>query len=240
MTPGLGKPPKASPLTEEGRRTARRAFLTGSLAAAPLITTLASRPAWAGCVTFSVMASGIMIHDSHAAETDCYGMPAEYWRINPGMVGQYVEVGPANPVDYNNLTGTPTDYSYPTEDELKAAMQAAKGNEENKDAIKQYRQWLKTYGSTRPAPPFGTTFKYIFGSFYFADENMTIMQALWRDDLQLYCQSACAWLNANESPSGYPYTPGEVITHFNTTGMQDPAGLTAALTAMNNASLILA
>ncbi len=171
-----------------------------------------------------------MIHASHAAGTDCYGMPAEYWRINPGMVDQYVAVGPANPVDYNNLiSNPPTDYSYPTEDELKAAFKAAKGNQVWKDAIRDY-----------PTVPFGTPFEDIFGSYSYADENMTIMQALWRDDLQLYCQSACAWLNANESPSGYPYTPGDVITHFNTTGMQDPAGLTAALTAMNNASLTLA
>ncbi len=88
MTPELGKPPKPSPLTEEGRRTARRAFLTGSLAAAPLITTLASRPAWAGCINMSIWNSGAMAHASHAMGTDCYGMPAEYWRINPGMVGQ--------------------------------------------------------------------------------------------------------------------------------------------------------
>ena len=237
MTPGLGKPPKASPLTEEGRRTARRAFLAGSLAATPLITTLASRPAWAGeCFRGSVWNSGT--HASHAQNDDCYGMPATYWRMNPDMVDQYVTVGPANPVNYDNLTDIPTDYSYPTFQELSQALLGE--NEEHKVAINEYRDLLQSYGSARPTPPFGTMFKYIFGSYYYADENMTIMQALWRDDLQLYCQSACAWLNANESPSGYPYTPGEVITHFNTTGMQDPAGLTAALTAMNNASLTLA
>ncbi len=99
MTPELGKPPKPSPLTEEGRRTARRAFLTGSLAAAPLITTLASRPAWAGCGMISMWNSAT--HASHAGEYTCYGMPPEYWRMEPDMVDQYVtEVGPANPVDY--------------------------------------------------------------------------------------------------------------------------------------------
>ena len=63
---------------------------------------------------------------------------------------------------------------------------------------------------------------------------MTIMQALWRDDLQLLCQSACAWLNASASPSGFGYTTGEVIDHFQT---DDPALLTAVFTAMNSASL---
>ena len=234
MAPELGKPPKASPPTEEGRRTARRAFLTGSLAAAPLITTLASRPAWAGCGMVSVMYS--MTHASHAAEITCYGMPPEFWRMNPDMVDQYVAyVGPANPVDYNNVISTPTDYSYPTDDELKAAQAAAGGNQEHKDAIRQYRDWLKTYGSTRPAPPFGTKFNDIFGSY--ADENLTIMQALWREDLQLLCQSACAWLNANAYLGGFGYTPEEVIAYFQTTGMDDPALLTAAFTAMNTASL---
>ena len=235
MTPELGKPPKASPLTEEGRRTARRAFLTGSLAAAPLITTLASRPAWAGpgCGLISTWNSAI--HASHAGEYTCYGMPPEYWRMNPAMVDLYVtEVGPANPVYYNNLIGTPTDYSYPTADELKAAFQAAKGNQVWMNAIRQYRKWLKTYGSTRPAPPFGTKFNDIFGSY--ADENLTIMQALWREDLQLLCQSACAWLNANEY-ADFGYTTEEVISQFQTTGMDDPALLTAAFTAMNTATL---
>ncbi len=231
MTPGLGKPPKASPLTEEGRGTARRAFLAGSLAAAPLITTLASRPAWAGCVTYSVTESAIA---SKAAGADCYGMPAEYWRMNPDMVDMYVtEVGPANPVDYNNVISTPTDYSYPTDDELKAALAAARGNQEHKVAIKQYRKWLKNF-SFLDTPPFGTKFNQIFGSY--ADENLTIMQALWRDDLQLLCQSACAWLNANEY-ADFGYTTDEVILHFQTTGMDDPAGLTAAFTAMNTASV---
>jgi len=162
-------------------------------------------------------------------------MPPEYWRMNPDMVDQYVtEVGPANPVDYNNLIGTPTDYTYPTDDELKAAQAAAGGNQEHKDAIKQYRDWLKTYGSFLYTPPYGTKFNDAFGSY--ADENLTMMQALWREDLQLICQSACAWLNANEYADGFGYTPDEVITQFQTTGMDDPALLTAAFTAMNTAS----
>ena len=231
MTPELGKPPKASPHAEEGRRTARRAFLTGSLAAAPLITTLASRPAWAACGMVSVMYSAT--YASHAAEVTCYGMPPEYWRMNPDMVDQYVtEVGPANPVDYNNVIGTPTDYSYPMFNELSRALPGE--NEEHTEAINEYRGWLQTNGSTRPTPPFGTKFNEIFGSY--ADENLTIMQALWREDLQLLCQSACAWLNANEFVD-YGYTTDEVITQFQTTGMDDPALLTAAFTTMNRASL---
>ncbi len=236
MTPELGKPPKPGPLIEEGRHTARRAFLTGSLAAVPLITTLASRPAWAGeCFTTSVLNSAT--HPSHALNDDCDGMPAAYWRMNPDMVDMYVtEVGPANPVDYNNVISTPTDYSYPTDDELKAAKQEAGelGNEEWKDAIKQYQTWLK-FNPLSATPPFGTKFNEIFGSY--ADENLTMMQALWREDLQLICQSACAWLNANEYPGGFGYTPDQVITQFWTTGMDDPALLTAAFTAMNTASI---
>ncbi len=155
--------------------------------------------------------------------------------MEPDMVDQYVtEVGPPNPLRYNNLTGIPTDYSYPTEDELQAALSKPGGNQKHKDAIKQYSDWLKMYGSFRPTPPFGTKFNEIFGSY--ADENMTIMQALWRDDLQLLCQSACACLNANEY-ADFGYTTEEVISHFQTTGMEDPALLTAAFTAMNTASL---
>ena len=138
----------------------------------------------------------------------------------------------------NNLIGTPTDYSYPTEDELKAAFQAAKGNEEHKDAIRQYREWLTIYGSSRPVPPFGPTFISYFGS-YIADEYMTIMQALWRDDMQLLCQSACAWLNANEYSDQFGYTPPDVVALFQTKLTEDPALLTAAFTAMNRASFIV-
>jgi hypothetical protein len=177
-----------------------------------------------------------MTHASHAAEVTCYGMPPEYWRMEPDMVDQYVAyVGPANPVDYNNVISTPTDYTYPTDDELKAAKQEAEelGNEVWKDAIKQYQTWLK-FNPLSATPPFGTKFNEIFGSY--ADEYMTIMQALWRDDLQLLCQSACAWLNANEY-ADFGYTTDEVILHFQTTGMEDPAGLTAAFTAMNTASV---
>ncbi len=233
MTPGLGKPPKASPLTEEGCRTARRAFLTGSLAAAPLITTLASRPAWAGCGLYSVYDS--LTHASHAGDYTCYGMPPEYWRMEPDMVDQYVtEVGPANPVDYNNVISTPTDYSYPTDDELQGALPGTSGNEEHREAILRYQEWLREYESFLYTPPFGTKFNDIFGSY--TDGSLTIMQALWREDLQLLCQSACAWLNANEY-ANFGYTKEEVIMHFRSTGMDDPALLTAAFTAMNTASV---
>ena len=119
------------------------------------------------------------------------------------------------------------------DDELEAALFG--GNHEHEHAIKKYRKWLRKYGSDRPAPPFGTKFNDVFGSY--ADADLTIMQALWRADLQLICQSACAWLNASEYSGGFGYTPGEVITHFQTTGMDDPALLTAAFTAMNTASL---
>lgn len=238
MTPELGKPPKASPRTEEGRRTARRAFLAGSLAAAPLITTLASRPAWAACGMVSVMNS--VNHASHAAQVTCFGQPPEYWRVNPEMVDQHVaEVGPPNPVDYSNLLGTPIDYSYPTDNELLAALgegssELGAENEEHHKALTQYRKWLNDY-SFLDSPPFGTKFNDVFGSY--TDGSLTIMQALWREDLQMICQSACAWLNASEYAGGFGYTPEEVITHFRTTGMDDPALLTAAFTAMNTASL---
>ncbi len=234
MTPELGKPPEAGPHVEERRRTARRAFLAGSLAAAPLITTLASRPAWAGCVTYSVTQSAIASYDPNY---NCDGMPAEYWRMNPDMVDQYVTyVGPANPVDYINVISIPTDYSYPTDDELKEAQAAAGGNQEHKNAIKQYRDWLRDYGSSRPAPPFGTKFNDIFGAY--VDENMTMMQALWHFDLQLICQSACAWLNANEYPN-FGYTPNQVITKFQTTGFEDSTGLADAFAIMNSASVTI-
>lgn len=232
MTPELGKPSEADPLTEEGRRTARRAFLAGSLTV-PVITTLASRPAWAGCGMWSVMDSAN--HGSHAQEYQCSGMPVDYWKMHPEMVDQYVAyVGPANPVDYLNVISTPTDYSYPSDYELKTAQETAE-NKEHRDAIKQYRGWLSSYGSSRPEPPYGGKFNRYFGSF--ADENLTIMQALWRPDLQLICQSTCAWLNANEYPGSFGYSVDQVVNYFQTKGMEDPALLIAAFTAMNSASL---
>ena len=230
MTPELGKKSETGPLNEEGRRTARRAFLAGSLAV-PVITTLASRPAWA-CENYSVSPSAM---DSRSPVVECYGMPVEYWRTNSDMVGQYVAyVGPANPVYSSNVIGTPIDYSYPTESELSAAQKTAE-SKEHREAIKQYRDWLKAYGSSRPEPPYGDKFNTYFGPY--TDENLTIMQALWRPDLQLICQSTCAWLNANEYPSSFGYTADQVVTHFQTTGMEDPAGLIAAFTTMNSASL---
>ncbi len=233
MTPGLDEQPKASPLTEEERRTARRVFLTGSLAAAPLITTLASRPAWAGCGLVSVMDS--LTHASHDNHPTCSGLPVEYWSMHPDMVEQYVAVGPANPEEYTNIISTPTDYTYPTDGELKAVWPGE--NKEHKDALKEYRDWLKLYGSSRPTPPFGVTFNECFEGPY-ADEYLTMMQALWRTDLQLVCQSACAWLNANEFPD-YGYTPAQVVALLQTKGMEDPTLLTAAFTAMNTASYIV-
>ncbi|MCH8996659.1 MAG: hypothetical protein IID48_00145 [Proteobacteria bacterium] len=212
--------------------------MAGSLAAAPLITTLASRPAWAACGMVSVMHSAT--HSPQAAQVTCVGQPPEYWRMNPDMVDQHVaEVGPPNPVNYSNLIGTPTDYSYPTDNELQAALGGENAvlrgeNEEHHKALTQYRKWLRDYNFL-DSPPFGTKFNDVFGSY--TDGSLTIMQALWRDDLQLICQSACAWLNASEYAGGFGYTPGEVITHFQTTGMDDPPLLTAAFTAMNTASL---
>ena len=228
------KQSQASPLSDEGRRAARRAFMTGSLAAAPVIATLASRPAWA-CDTVSVYESAN--HASHYDGSTCYGMPPEYWRMKPVMVEQYVvEVGPPNAVDYGNLIAIPTDYSYPTDDDLTAAKQEAEatGNEEWKDAIKQYQTWLK-FNPLSATPPFGTKFNEIFGPY--ADEYLTIMQALWLYDVQLLCQSACAWLNANEYPGGFGYAPDEVVMQFQTTGMENPDLLTAAFIAMNTASV---
>ena len=209
---------------------ARRNFLAGSLAAPPIISSLASRPAWAGCQTVSVSVS--MAASRDVGQT-CQGMDPSYWRTSPDMVGQYVaHVGPANPIDYYNLIDIPTDYNYPTESQLQAALP---GHDDlHARHLKEYIDWLKLYGSSRPSPPFGTKFNDIFGPY--ADIDLTLMQALWLDDVQLVCQSACAWLNANEYPGTFGYTPDEVVGHFRITGMADPDHLTEVFAAMNTAS----
>jgi hypothetical protein len=145
-------------------RAARRAFLTGSLASVPVITTLASRPAWAGCGLVSVLDS--ISHDSHVGATNCEGMTAAEW-LSSG-------------VDPSTLN-----------------------------------------------MPFDSVFtSYLGGS------SLTIGGALAGSDALLR-ESAAAWLNANQFPGTFGYSPLQVTTHFENT---DPALLLSAFQAMNNAS----
>ncbi len=222
--------PQVETLSEKECVRTRRAFLTGSLAAAPVITTLASRPAWAGCGMVSVMNS--LTHASHADPSlSCASLPAETWRMDPGMIEQEgLVVGPPNPLDYSNLASTPTDYRYPTTEELAVALPGQ--NQEHGDALLQYLTWLGQYGITLASPPFGTKFNDIFGPY--TDPGLSIMQALWNEEQQLLCQTACAWLNASKfGKEGFGYDPDDVVEHFQTTGMTDPVLLVGAFTAMN-------
>jgi len=217
-----------SPLSEEARRKARRTFLAGSLAA-PLITTLASRPAWAGCGMNSALASGMEAHASHATEIYCEGMPATYWRTTPEALAQHVTVGPLNPKLYSNLTLSLDDYTYATKDDIQGAMPGE--NEYHHGALLQYKEWLKDY-PTFQTDPFGTKFQYYFTMY--PDPYLTIMQALWLDNDQLICQSACAWVNANQFPATFGYSPQEVVALYET---NEFGHLVEAFTIMNSASV---
>lgn len=230
MKPGLKKQPKASPPAEEGRRAARRAFLTGSLAAAPLITTLASRPAWAVDGMCSVMNS--LNHASHVKEDYGEGLPATIWRTNADdMVAEYVVVGPLKPVFYSNLTQTFHDYTYATKSEILEAM-AGQIPEDHREALIEYMGWLT---NTPPYPTefFGTKFQDYFTTY--PDPYLTIMQALWLDiDQPLTCQSACAWLNANMFPATFGYSQEEVVALYES---NESCDLVTAFTIMNSASI---
>ncbi len=218
------------PPSKDRFHLARRNFLASSLIAPPVISSLASRPAWAACQTMSVSVSMAASRDVGGS---CEGRDPSYWRTNPDMVAQYIShVGPPNPIDYYNLVEIPIDYSYPTETQLQAALP---GHDDlHARHLQEYLDWLQQYGSSRPSPPYGTMFNDIFGPY--ADLDLTLMQALWREDLPLVCQSACAWLNANEFPGTFGYTPDEVVGHFRVTGMADPNHLTEVFQAMNTAS----
>lgn len=221
---------------EEIHRKARRAFLTGSLATVPVITTLASQPAWArGCGRISVMAS---IHSaSNRPRTRwCYGRPPRYWRRRPYKVARHIaHVGLPNPREWDNLSNIPSpyDYTYAHIDDLEDLPTGSNWSWRQK--VEQYKWWLRHTGGGYPEYPFGTKFNYIFG--HYADDDLSLMQCLYRDDLPLLCHTACAWLNACEyGKDGFGYTPDEVVEYFQTTGMQDPNLLIAAFTEMNSAS----
>lgn len=169
---------------------------------------------------------------SYAAESICFGQTAEYWRLQPSLVGQHIPVvGPPNPTLYSNLTSTPFDYTYPTAGELEALK--PRSNRAWAATITQYQKWLEDYPTFR-TDPFGTKFNEIFGQY--ADSYLTIMQALWLDESPLIRESACAYLNAMEYGGSYGYTPNEVIAHVQSTGLSDPNLLLDAFTTMNGAS----
>lgn len=68
--------------SHEGHNENRRRLLRGA-AATPIIFTLASRPAWGGVCTISVMASDNL---SHPGRTDeCRGCTPGYWGQHPDM-----------------------------------------------------------------------------------------------------------------------------------------------------------
>lgn len=68
--------------TGERHDESRRRLLRGA-AATPIIFTLASRPAWGGVCTISVMASDNLSHPGRT--DDCNGCTPGYWKQHPGM-----------------------------------------------------------------------------------------------------------------------------------------------------------
>jgi hypothetical protein len=150
-----GKPSKGAP------GASRRRFVLGGGAMAPVMVTLAGRPALANVCTVSGTLSGNL---SRPDAVDCRGLSPEFWRTHPGQWPAYV-TGPCNPLC--GTTGTCTDYSVPTTDELAKAIKKKKLK---KSAVDAYL-----------AAPKGTKFSTVFGVGLTESHKLTLMQALWGD-----------------------------------------------------------
>ena len=208
------------------KRDARRRILTGGLVGAPVIMTLASRPAVANHCTISGMMSG---NTSKVHDVDCRGFTPGGWKTPPGDgdASKYIVVGPCNPLTEDN-SGACSDYSVPTQKELEDFLVDPNSDQSKLPAVQQY---LDDYyfGSE----PFGTPFAAIFGPGLTDDPDLTMMQALWIPPYLAH--AAAAWLNANEfTKEEYGMTPAEVVTFVQNNILADPTGLKNTLEMLND------
>ncbi len=208
----LDASPDASPAgwSAPDRRRHRRRFLKGSLASAPIILTLASRPALANHCSISGMMSGNL---SKPHEVECQGLSPGYWKTHPeDWCGQF-EPGPCNPLTGNQGMGTCSDYSVPSEEELTDALTNETLTQEQ---INAYKAEL--------ASNQGSEFNIVFGDSF--TDNLTLMQAMWLSDHSVLAHSVAALLNACKfGVDAYGLSVDGVIQMVHDRLLSDPEGL---------------
>lgn len=238
------------------RREARRRFLTGGIATAPLIVTLTSRPALAtggsywgggGCGPSSMLSGNL---SNNTEPQGCEGKTPGYWKTHFKYWPDEIEVGPCNPISKSEWGrwGICEDYSVPSRSELETYLAELKENsagswhdERKIQKVETYLHWLDYY---YPGPPFGTPFAQIFGVGLTADPELTMMQALWLDDTASSGGSApvlahcvAAYLNASHfGKSRYGMSPQEAVELVSSMLPSNPEGLKDILEVMNSRS----
>jgi hypothetical protein len=243
------------------RREARRRVLAGGLASAPMILTLASRPAFAGGGGWvggkncgpSTLLSGNLSNNNEPQ--GCEGETPSYWKTHADKCGSYFAVGPCNPITGSQSStwggwSTCDDYSVPLKADVDAYLEELynqRPRDQSKiNQIKTYQGWLNYFPD---CPPFGTPFSQIFGSGLTQNPYTTMMQALWLDDTPplppdgaggsspVLAHSAAAYCNARfYSKSRYGLSPQEVVDLVASMILVDPEGLKDLLEAMNSRS----
>jgi len=240
---------------QRARREARRRVLAGGLASAPLILTLASRPALATFgygggdyqkCGYSGMLSG-NLSQVNTTSTYCKGKMPKYWKTKDDDCKRHFVTGPCNPIylGYDCI-----DYSVPTKDELKNYRKVLEknywANRYKIQKVDEYLYWLYRYPGL-DSPPFGTRFVEVFGTGIAQDSKLTVMQALWLDEESPYPPSgnagpspliahcAAAYMNACEyGEDSFGLSPRGVVDLVNDEIRSDPYGLEDMLRMMND------
>ena len=221
-------------VSDAARRSARRRFLTGGLASAPVIMTLSSKPALATYCSASGMHSG---NQSTVSHVYCRGRSPRYWRDHPERCSSFIVVGPLNPI-YSNGYYSADDYSVPTIEELKDYREILERNYSYNRyrirAVNRYIRNLKDYPHL-DSPPFGTRFSEIFTSGLASNPNLTVMQSLWAHNDSPALSHCCAgFLNAHEfGREEFGYTPSEFVSMVISRAHSDPFGLLNDLEEIN-------
>ncbi|WP_340118835.1 hypothetical protein [Pelagibius sp. 7325] len=243
---------------QRARREARRRVLTGGLASAPLILTLASRPAlatwgsgggtdqWGKC-GYSGMLSG-NLSQVNTTTTWCKGKTPKYWKTKEDDCKRHFLTGPCNPIymDYTDCN----DYSVPSKYALnnyrKVLQRNYWANRAKIQKVDEYLYWLDRYPGL-DSPPFGTRFSEVFGGNIAQDSRLTLMQALWLDEESPYppsgnagptpllAHSAAAYCNACEyGEESFGLSPRGVVDLVKDHIYSDPFGLEEMLRMMND------
>lgn len=251
----VGQMPDGETPEQRARREARRRVLAGGLASAPLILTLASRPAMAtwsgggqtgGTCGYAGLLSGNASQVS-TSSTFCKGKPPKYWKTREDDCKRHFGSGPCNPIyiDYSEK-----DYSVPSKYELtKYKRQLERNWYYNWYKIQEcnnYLYMLDRYPS-QDSPPFGTRFSEVFGSGIASNSKLTIMQALWLDEESphppsgndgpspLLAHCAAAYCNASEyGENSFGLSPWDVVNLVRREIGIDPWGLEEKLRFMND------
>ena len=255
--PGIASDTQDGETAEQrARREARRRVLMGGLASAPLILTLASRPAlanWGGGPTGgggNCGYAGLMSGNASQVGTTasyCKGKPPKYWKTREDSCKRHFSAGPCNPIyiDYPEK-----DYSVPSIYKL---------NRHKRDLERNpYYNWYKIQECNNylsmlyrypglDSPPFGTRISEVFGSGIASDSKLTLMQALWLDDESPHAPSgsggpspllahcAAAYCNACEyDADSFGLSPWDVVNLVRSEIGRDAYGLEEKLRYLND------